>query len=507
MLSLSGLDRALALRGSLHDAQILFWSHIEGASFVDNWHLEEICEALEDVSACKIRTLVINIPPTCGKSSLANVIWPVWEWLRRPATRYIYASFDQQLVGQRDGGKILALLRSPWWVSTGLPSLLTRTAASASNFDIAGGGFRLAISPGAKGTGRHGNIVVYDDIIKPRDAQGRSVKVSSQALQRVLDWHGNTMSTRQADPATHREVCVMQRLAKDDLAGMFLRRPGTVHVRLPMRHEVSYPNAYDRRTKEGELLFPARFPEDAVTLTEATMTEDVKAAQMQQRPQAAEGSIFRRAYWRFWAPPGAPREEPCLCHNCWGAEQSVHRTGRLCATLPDAGFDLQSWDMAFKGKQTSDFVAGGAWRAAGGNFFLMHLINERIDFARTKGEVLLMATSQPGAERILIEDAANGPAIESELRDTLPGIEMITPEGGKEARASAVTPLFAAHTVYLPDPRTTPLVWALMKQCEAFPKDMHDDMVDMVSQGLAWYRRHGASTLFSAAMTNLRANR
>jgi len=237
------------------------------------------------------------------------------------------------------------------------------------------------------------------------------------------------------------------------------------------------------------------------------MPEDVKAAQLQQRPQAAEGSIFRRSYWRFWAPKGPVVEEPCLCPKCWDAEQSVHATGRLCTTLPDAGFDLQSWDMAFKGKQTSDFVAGGSWRAMGGNFFLLHLVNERIDFAATKGQVLLMAASRPGAERILIEDTANGPAIESELRDTLPGIEMVSPEGGKEARCQAVSPLFAGQMVYLPDPRRYPIVWACMKQLEAFPKDLNDDMVDMISQALTWYRGHGATTLYSAAMANIRAQR
>lgn len=502
MISLASLDREIMTRGRLHDVVKVVWPHIEGTRFVDNWHLEEICEALEDVSAVKIRTLVINIPPGCGKSGIANVIWPIWEWLRRPSTRFIYASFDQSLVGQRDGGKILSFVGSLWWQERILPDLLSRKNASASNFDIHGGGMRFATSPGAKGTGRHGNIIVYDDIIKPRDAQGQRVKVAAQALQRIAEWHANTMITRAADPATHREVCVMQRLAVNDMAGLFLRRPGTVHLRLPMRHEVSYPNRYDRRTQEGELLFPARFPADAVALTEAGMTEDVIASQQQQRPMAAGGSIFRRAYWRFWGDPS--QDEPCLCPKCFDAEQSVHATGRKCTTLPEGGFDLQSWDMAFKGKQTSDFVCGGVWRSYGGVFYLLHLINERLDFAKTKGEVILMSVTQPGSDRILIEDAANGPAIESELRDTLPGIEMIDPQGGKESRCQAVTPMFANHLVYLPDPRTNPIVWALMKQLEAFPKDLNDDMADMVSQALSWYRSHGASTLYSAAMAAVR---
>lgn len=492
---LADLDRRLALEGTLYDWVGLAWAQVESAPFVPGWHIGAVCETLEAVSANQISRLVINLPPGCTKSLLVNVLWPTWEWLRRPGTKFIYASFDQSLPGRRDGGKILNLLGSQWWKDRFSP-LLESKVASAANFDVIGGGFRFSTSPGGRGTGRHGNIVVFDDPIKPKDAQGRRAAVTHEALAKVRDWYSGTMSTRRADPKTHREVCIMQRLHKDDLAG-YLIDLGARKVCFPMRFEKDYADPLDKRTREGELLCPARYDEPAVKAIEQSMPEEVQAAQLQQRPHTKGGKHFRRVWWRFW---GAGRE-PCLCDKCFDARKSVHDSGRDCVPLPEAGLDVLSWDMAFKGKQTSDFVAGGAWRAYGGCSYLRSIFNQRIGFADSKRAVLKMSVAFP-ASKILVEDAANGPAIEDELKSDLSGITLVKPQGGKEARASAVEPLFDTGTVFLPHPDICPLTWSLMHQAEAFPNDLNDDMVDMLTQALTWYRGQGAALArFDRAMT------
>lgn len=60
-------------------------------------------------------------------------------------------------------------------------------------------------------------------------------------------------------------------------------------------------------------------------------------------------------------------------------------------------------------------------------------------------------------------------------------IELVKPEGGKEARANAVTPLFSEGLVYLPAVEAS---YALIAQAEAFPFDVHDDQVDALTQAL-----------------------
>jgi hypothetical protein len=67
---------------SLYEFVRQAWHVVEpGIPFVESWHIEEICEHLEAVSAGELRRLLINIPPRHSKSTIVSVMWPMWEWL------------------------------------------------------------------------------------------------------------------------------------------------------------------------------------------------------------------------------------------------------------------------------------------------------------------------------------------------------------------------------------------------------------------------------------------
>lgn len=493
-MTIAARDRALVAKGGLYDFVRLAWPHVAGAGrYVDNWHIAEVCAHLEAQSAFQLPELVINIPPGFGKSLLVNVFWPAWDWTQRPGSKWIFASYDASLVGQRDGGRVLALLRSQWYQDR-WGDLLGKASASASNFDTTAGGFRFATSPGGRGLGRHADHVVADDPLKPQDALGQSA-ITKRQIRKVSEWWSGTMALRQTDPTRHTRTVIQQRLHKDDLAGECIDA-GYVALVLPMRATdapVRTRWGGDRRTQRGELLFPQRFPELEVQINETKLGPRMAAAQYQQRPDVEGGNIFRREWWRFWSDVPGERA-PCLCDSCWRQRLSSHDPGQVCVQLPQRGFDVQSWDLAFKGSAASDFVAAGVWRAYGGNFYLLDLLNERLDFAATKSRMLGW---RDRASVRLVEDAANGPAIESELRTVL-DVRLVKPQGGKEARANAVTPLLAAGAVYLPHPRICPKIWAFLGQCEAFPVDVHDDQVDQMTQALVHMRANGAAKLVAA---------
>lgn len=491
---LTDLDRRIATEGTLYDWLRLAWPQVERTPFVDGWHIGAVCEHLQAVSELEIRDLIVSIPPGCTKSLLVHVFWHAWEWLRRPSTKFICASFDSSLPGKRDGGRLLALMQSPWWAAR-FPNLLASRHASAGNFDILGGGFRFATSPGGRGTGRHGNIVSVDDPINPRGA------TSAEKLRTVSEWWGGTMSTRQADPSTHRTVVVMQRLHGADLSGELLAKGGYQELRLPMRYEKAYSCPGDKRTEDGELLWPERFPAKVVEDLQRVLGPTQTAAQHQQRPTALGGSMFRRSWWRFWHTE-EDRPEPCMCDDAWQGHPCEHVTP-VCAVLPAVGWDVESWDMAFKGEADSDFVAGTGWRAASGRFWLLYLLNERLDFADTVAAVLRSAASYPQVTTRLVEDKANGPAVTSILSQAVDGLTLVTPEGGKEARAYAIEPMLAEGCVVLPHPDLVPGVWALLRQAEAFPRGANDDLVDSLTQALI-YLRATQPDLLSRAMAEVR---
>jgi predicted phage terminase large subunit-like protein len=84
----------------------------------------------------------------------------------------------------------------------------------------------------------------------------------------------------------------------------------------------------------------------------------------------------------------------------------------------------------------------------------------------------------------LIEDKANGPAVIQMLQHEIPGILAVNPEGGKMARAAAVSPVIEAGNVYLPHPQIAPWVTGFIEECAAFPNGAHDDQVDAATQAL-----------------------
>lgn len=526
-------DRELVRRGTLADFFRMVWPLVDPATLVWNWHLDEKCKHLEAMSRGEIRRLIINEPPGCGKSNLANVIWDVWEWIQRPATKFIYASYDPTLVGTRDGGKVIRVLQSDWF-RLRWGDILGPGKPAASMFETRSGGFRFATSPGGKGTGRHADIRVVDDPLKPKDATGGAT-MTRNALRAVVQWWADTMSSRATDQTTVRDLLIMQRLHEDDLAGDWLAKTvgaDLVHLCFPMIYDpaIACKTRWggDRRTDPGYaasvlealekrsltddqkllldslLLFPRRYPLDVVLkMFEFDMGPDVFAAQCQQRPTRKGGTIFRREWWNFWHyQEGVP--EPCRCDQCWSAKRTLpgHVQPRSCEVLPHLGFEVQSWDCAFKDKSDSDFVSGGVFRENQGRIFMLDLVNERLSFTDTIREVRNLAVRWPRAYDKLIEDKANGTAVENVLRTEIPGLTLVEPGGSKEARAHAGSVWMSSGKFYLPHPDLFPWVWSFLSQHERFPRASNDDMVDMTSQLLNRLKTHGEH--FAEAMRKLR---
>ncbi|MDE3196541.1 MAG: phage terminase large subunit [Acidobacteriota bacterium] len=60
----------------------------------------------------------------------------------------------------------------------------------------------------------------------------------------------------------------------------------------------------------------------------------------------------------------------------------------------------------------------------------------------------------------------------------------MNPEGGKIARAAAVSPFIEAGNIYLPHSLWQPWVNDFIEECAAFPNGAHDDQVDAMTQAL-----------------------
>jgi len=480
-------DRDAIRRRGLAEFVRRAWSRVEQTPLVWGWHMDAVCEHLEAVTRGEIVELVINEPPGHSKSLLTNVLWPAWEWASDPGQRYICATFDLDLA-TRDARKMRSLVMSDWytarWPGVEIPT--DRTAStSVTTFTNTAGGFRNSITLRGAVTGKHAHKHIIDDPIDPTGA----ALVSGVELDFVLDWHGQTMSTRFVDPTRPTTVLIMQRIHQRDLAAKLIAEGATV-LCLPTRYERQHPHRYarDPRTQEGELLNPQRYPEATVQRLEKRLGPYGAAAQLQQRPAPAEGGTFKKAWLQhYWT------------------------------VLPPGGVFTISVDCTFKDTDGSDLVALHCWYECDGKFYLVDRWTERRDFNTTCNDLLIFAGRWKKATEKLVEAKANGPAVMNALERVMIGLTGIEPEGGKESRAHSVVPLFAAGDVLLPHPERAEYPdgrrgaeWVrggvndlALDAAEgsyehtmlSFPKGSHDDDVDATTQ----YLNHAAGD-FAARM-------
>ncbi len=450
------IDAELASR-SLHEFVLQAWPIAEpGKPFLDNWHIEAICEHLEAVTRGEIRRLLINVPFRTAKSTLTSVMWPAWTWVNRPEHQWLCGSYAAKLA-IRDNLRMRRLITSPWYQDRwGERFQLTGDQNSKIRFENDRAGYRIAFGLDGGVMGEGGDTVVVDD---PHD---RNQAHSDAERENAIVTFDEGVATRLNDPESSAIVIIMQRLHEDDLSGHLLARGSYEHLLIPMHYDpkrarVTITGWQDPRTVPGELMHPDRFPAETVKEIERAIGSYAAAGQLEQSPSPPEGGMLKRGWWQFY------RALPTFDETC------------------------QSWDLTFKDSDGTDRVAGQAWGREGANFYLFDLLADRMDFPTTCRTLELFSKKHPLPAK-LVEDKANGPAVIATLKDKIPGLIAVEPDGSKVARAAAVAPYIEAGNVFLPDPEAfpmlAPLVFDFIEECAKFPMGSHDDQVDAMSQAI-----------------------
>ena len=463
------------------------WPVVEPAkALIHNWHIDAIGDHLQAVAEGQIHRLLITVPPGHTKTLITSVAFSSWVWIDRPQYRSIYASYASDLA-IRDSVRCRALLKSPWYQETFKPEW--RFAGDQdvkSRFENDRKGFRMAVGVNGEATGFRGHLVACDDPLNAREQH------ATAALEKVIFWWDQVMSSRLIDPANGAFVIIMQRLSERDLAAHVLCRGGYEHLNLPTEFEpercsrTSLKDPHtgkswcDPRTEPGELLFPQMYTAEVIAEAKIDLGAQGFAAQHQQRPAPAEGSMFKRNWWRFWTPEGA--NLPAIRFR--DANNEEHEA--VVVTVPKyVEEQVQSWDCSFKAVGKADFVAGHLWGRLGADAFLLDRVHGRMNFTMTLDAIRNLSRKWPGAEAKLIEDKANGTAVIQTLAHELTGIIAVNPLDGKVSRAHAVTPRIEAGNVYLPHPAFAPWVLDFIEEFAAFPNGRYDDDVDAATQALA----------------------
>lgn len=475
------------------------WKTIEpGAPYVHGWHIDAIAMHLEAVSGLEtsgdINRLLINVPPGMMKSLLTSVFWPAWLWGPRnmPHLRFLCASHSQSLA-IRDSTKMRRLIQSEWYQERwGDRVVLTGDQNAKTKFENTATGFREAVASGSI-TGSRGDIVIIDD---PHSVESAA---SDAMRETTKEWFLEAVPTRLNNPSQSAIVVIMQRLHEEDISGIILdKQLGYEHLCLPMEFEPTLRcetsiGFIDPRKRDGDLLFPQRFPEEVVERDKAVLGPYATAGQFQQQPTPRGGGIIKSDWWQLWDQPAYPpfdyivasvdtayttkQENDPSAMTVWGVwsggenkaipTRQITRNGEML-------FDLER-------QYTQDHP----------KVMMIYGWTERLELHDLVEKVRETMVDY-GVDNLLIENKASGYSVAQEIRRMYShedfGVQLIDPKGlDKVARLYAIQHLFSEGLIYAPN---RPWADKVIHQTSQFPKGKHDDLVDTVSMALSFLRKN-----------------
>ncbi len=448
------IERELCKR-SLAEFAKRAWHILEPATpFKWGWALDSICEHLEAVTRGEILRLLMNVPPGSMKSLLTGVIWPAWEWgpLGMPDKRYIGTAHKQDLA-VRDSTKCRRLIQSEWYKRL-WPIVLTGDQNAKTKFENDKTGFREAMAFGSM-TGARGDRVIIDDPHSVDDANSR-VKLAAD----VVTFREALPSRVNNDESAI--VIIMQRLAVGDVSDVALDL-GYQHLLIPMRYEagqsVHAVGKPDPRKKEGELMFPERFPEKQVVELETSLGSHAAAGQLQQRPNPRGGRIIKTEWFCLY------QQLPIIKSRIIYAD-----TAQKTAERNDYSV-FECWGKGDDGKLYLIDLIRGKWEAP-------ELDRRAVAFWQKHKAADLIKMGQ--LRQLKIEDKASGTGLIQglKLKANLPvvGIQRTT---DKYTRLLDIVGYIEAGLVCLP--QDAPFLSDFLAECESFSADdthSHDDQID-----------------------------
>lgn len=450
------------------------------------WHHRVLCKKLNAFADGKIKRLMVFMPPRHGKSELVSRRLPAYLLGRNPNVKIISASHTADLASamNRDVQRIIECeAYKEIFPETTLSGSNIRTMADGSylrnsnEFEIVGhtGAYKCA-GVGGGITGRGGDFLILDDPIKDHEEADSAVY-----RQKLWDWYSTTFDSRAEGDAG--VLITLTRWHEDDVAGRLLALAKAdpdadqwEFINFPAIKEAA-ENPEDPR-EEGEALWSWKFPIETLKKKRATGGSRNFNALYQQRPSSEEGNIIKREWME-----------------------------KRFKVLPDLG-EKKKWDnllvsadMRFKDdKNSGDYVVYQVWARKGANIYFLGEARGRWGFTVCLTEFAKIVQKSPlggfKSTLQLVENKANGPALENVLKNKISGIVLEEPEGSKLARVNAITPLWEAGNVNLPDESIYPQIKDIIEEWASFgPGCAFDDRTDTMSQALKRLQNEMGNTL------------
>ncbi len=385
-------------------------------------------------------------------SEFISVWVPTWFLDMYPQKRVIIASYGERLsrhFGRRVKNNIMG--------NSNVSITIARDSKASTEFHTVEGGGLVTCGVGGSITGRGGDLLIIDDPVRNmKDTMSKDMRENQK------EWFRSTFYTRKEPNAS---IIVLQtRWHEDDLAGFLINHheDNWESINLPA---IAEEEDILQRIP-GEALCPERYDEKALSSIKDSVGSRIWASLYQGHPRPGEGVLWKRHFWKRWK------------------------------TIPE-GMErfISSWDAAIK-EDGSSFNVGQVWGQKGADRYLLDQVRGKFGFVQLQEKFRQLAAKWPQASQIIVEDKANGPALQNVMKSEIPGILLVSPQGGKEVRAMACEPEIESGNVYLPqDEVMYPWVKEFIEEAAMFPNAENDDQVDAASQALIHLKSRG--TFFS----------
>jgi len=426
----------------------------------------------------KVKRLIINLPPGHIKSLFASQLAPAAFVGLEPAGKIVAGSYNTDLA-KMFGRETRNIVASPDYAAVYPGTWLRKDSKSAGRWNTNRGGAYVSAAVGKPVTGMRANRLIIDD--PHADFQS-----GNDLRQTEKDWAWFRSLYTRLMPGNG-VALIMQRMSTHDLTQRVLdlaKKKGEFWEVLCLPAiadpKTGAPIRYDGTKKglaqlaKGVVLWPEFFNLEMLLDMAETLGAAEFNSQYQQIPDARSGQIIREAWIRYWSDRETRQEmrEPVPETRNWDLV-------------------LQSWDLRFKGDSKNDprtsFVVGQVWGFKDAQAFLLDQSRAQLGFDDSISAIKALSSKWPQARLKLIENKANGPAAETQLRKHLSGVRLVDPLGGdKESRLRACETEFAAGNVHFPPPERYDWVAGYVQRLLSFPA-MPNDEGDTTSQALNWY--------------------
>lgn len=445
---------------------------IEGRPFIVEPIHDELFEYYQDVFDGKLWRCNINIPPRAGKTTLQEY-FTCFCITNNPKSNIIYTSYSQTLLAEISS-KVASILEHPAYKAmypvkyqieeenTELVDNFWRdylhendgkNTYSARKITTYAGGIALFASIGSQITGygagvrgsqKFSGFLAIDDAQKPADSR-------SQVLRdKVIRYYEETLLSRLNNPQTP-IVNIQQRLHMEDLSGILQEKYNFKTLKKPLLDENEVCQIPSQYTPER--------------IRELQQNNYVFQAQFQQCPIILGGQVVKRDYFKYYSV------------------STKYKYKRV----------LMAADTAMKVQEHNDFsvfLVGGV--TLDNKLHILEMVRGKWEAPELeKVAVNLWNKYKRDPETgtccngLYIEDKASGTGLIQGLKSKY-GIPVIGLQvsSDKLTRIEDVLPYIEAGNVFLPENENYGTNPDLLKECEAFSRDMshsHDDIVDTLS--------------------------